>query len=130
MSKELYEDIIRVIDILKEQTSLTDSRGEKIFGSVRWSKVRQWIDENHGTAIFCSSGIIQKRNLPTLEAMRSNCEEIITRINREEEDRELNNAYLKGQNVYAKRAFIISIIALIVSMAAVAATVLSATVWK
>lgn len=130
MDKELCQDIIMVIDTLKTQSELKNSDGERMLGAARWSRARKWIGQNHGTAIVCFSDSIQKRRLPALEAMRSDCEKTLTQIHREEEDRELNNAYLKGQTDYAKKAFVISIIALIISMASVAATVLAATVWK
>lgn len=51
-------------------------------------------------------------------------------IEKEEADRELDNKTKRISNKYAKRAYIISILALLLSVAAIIVEILSKTIWK
>ncbi len=92
--------------------------------------MRKWINHNHGAAIVCYSDSIQVRQIQRLEAMRSDCKNVLNQMYQEEEDRELNNTYLKVQIAYARKAFIVSIIALILSLGSIVVSILDAVVWK
>ena len=130
MDKELLEDILAVTELLNSRSHLTDKDGEKALSPARYANVRSWMQDNHGAAVALYYGGMQKYRDAEFKALQENCKKMIAQIEREEEDRRLNNAYLKGQTIYAKRAFIISVIALSLSAGAIVVAILTATIWK
>jgi hypothetical protein len=127
MDKVYVEAMIRFLENVTPGDEISRERGQELCGNY-WSLVRKELDksvlmlyEGGGAYVkydrYLSSTLLKYRNM--LES-----------IEKEEADRELDNETKRIGNKYAKRAYTLSILALILSGIAIIVEILSKTVWK
>ena len=127
--KELYEDVIKILDILSDRKELEYFTGYRLLGGSRWVNVHQWLQSNCGEAFVYESTsltyILFKKEY--IEGLRTLCLKSIEHIDQEKRYRELNTKYLKCQIWYAKWAVVISAISIVVSIVALVVSMSAAT---
>lgn len=118
MDKELYQDIISVIDSLIIKTTLIDKDGIKLLGEARWIKVKEWMNENHGKAVGVFSTGLGKRNEAMMIAMKEDCKNKIIAIEKENEMHGLAKKQTRSQILYNRHAVIVSYLSLAIAILA------------
>lgn len=130
MNKELYQDAIKVIDILLEKSVLCDEDGGSLFGEAQWEILRQWFKGNGKYAVYATNQALNKQGLSELKALRLRCEQAIEQITKEDYDRDLRNRESLANIRGVKTAKITAWVAIAISIAALIVAILEATIWK
>ena len=116
-TKEYYQSLMAVIDYVAEgHKDLTAEKGQELSGRY-WPRIYDLFKaEKIGTPFEGGSMYITRGQY--LNPIYEDCIHAIKRLDEQDADRELDNAAKLSNIKYAKRAFIISIISLIVAIAA------------
>ena len=113
-SKEYYQSFISVIKYAAEgHGTITLEKGEELAGNY-WPRIYSVLCENK-VGIGMSNGNFSITQGQYMNPIYADCVHAIEEIEKREADRELDNAVKRSNIRYAKRAYRISIGALIVS---------------
>lgn len=114
-TKEYYQALISIIDYVNNGNNIiTCEKGEELAGNY-WPRIYEFLYEKRiGTAISGGEFIVTQSQY--LSPIYEDCLHAIKEIEKQEYDRNLDNKAKKYNIKYAKRAFWISIIALLVGI--------------
>lgn len=114
-TKEYYQAFISIIDYVNNGNNIiTCEKGEELAGNY-WPRIYEVLYEKRiGTAISGGEFIVTQSQY--LSPIYEDCLHAIKEIEKQEYDRNLDNKAKKYNIKYAKRAFWISIIALLVGI--------------
>lgn len=112
-TKEYYQSFISIINYVAEgNNTITCEKGEELAGNY-WPRIYKVLNEKKlGTAISGGTFIITQGQY--LNPIYEDCIHSIKELEKQESDRDLDNKAKRINIKYAKRAFWISIIALLV----------------
>lgn len=127
MEKSYVEAMIRVLENVKPNEEISRDRGYELCGDY-WSLIRKELDKS--VLMLYEGGGAYVKYDRYLSATLLKYRNLLSSIEKEEADRELDNETKRISNKYAKRAYIISILALFLSVAAIVVEILSKTAWK
>ncbi|MBD5279123.1 MAG: hypothetical protein HDS35_01075 [Bacteroides sp.] len=116
--KELYEDIIKFLDLLQERKIVNYYRAAVILGGARWVRVSYWLQEYTGEAfIYYARGMDYiLHNTDHLTLLRDFCKKEINRINQQENDRLIDLQYKIKGIIFGRISLIISGLAFLLSL--------------
>ena len=118
-SKEFYNSLIRVIDYLKPDVwNIEPEKGMELAGNY-WPEIGRMLKEDYhaGWFEYGNFHITRREKLPPL---REDCKHMIEIIEEAEHDRLLANTESEANIKYGKRGYVMSIIALAISVLALA----------
>lgn len=126
-SKRKLIATIKVIDILLEQKRISNDQGTSVSGSY-------WFDIKMAIRDTCMANL-NKEGLScifqeSLLSYKEKCNETIHEINRQEYERNLDEKYKLVHIKNVKRAYILSIIAIIISIIAATIALCQLQGWK
>lgn len=127
MDKNYVEAMIRFLENIKPDEEVSREKGYELCGDY-WSLIRKELDKS--VLMLYEGGDAYVKYDRFLSATLLKYRDLLASIEKEEADRELDNETKRISNKYAKRAYIISILALILSVATIIVEILSKTVWK
>ncbi len=114
--KELYEDIVKVLDMISQETELEYYTGRARLGAVRWVNACTWLKENRGEALLCIDDTFTLFQKDHLQALHDNCLKAIGRFEKEESDRDLDRKYKIKGIIYGKTSLVISCLCALLSL--------------
>lgn len=118
-TKEYYQAFISIIDYVNnENNTITCEKGEELAGNY-WPRIYEFLYEKR-IGVASSGGDIFITQSQYLSSIYEDCLHSIKEIENQEYDRNLDNKAKKYNIKYAKRAFWISIIALLVGIVTLA----------
>lgn len=127
MDKNYVEAMIRFLENVSSKENISCAKGENLCGAY-WPIIRKELDKD--VLMLYEGGAAYVKYTNTIPATLSKYRGILSEIQKAEDDRELDNLTKRVSNKYAKRAYRLSIVAIIISLAAVIVEILSKTVWR
>lgn len=116
LDKELYEDVIKTINLLFDRGVIGYYTGAAIIGKARWVNVHDWLQEHRSDAFVYSNMEYTAYQKDRLLALRHDCEKEISRLDKEESDRNIDTKYKIKGIIYGRISLIISALAFILSL--------------
>ena len=116
--KELYEDVIKFLDLLKERKILNYYRAAVILGGPRWLRVHYWLQEYTGNAfIYFAQGMDYILwDDDHLRLLRDFCEKEINRIDQQESDRLTDLRYKIKAIIYGRISLVVSVLSFLLAL--------------
>ena len=116
--KELFEDIIKFLDLLSERGTLAYHRAQVLLGGLSFVRIHDWLQSHIGEAFLYDprSMCYILRDRDHLDALRYLCEKEIARIERAERDYLIDTNYKIKGILYGRISLIISGLAFLLSL--------------
>lgn len=128
MNKELVKAILCVLEQMKERKEIREQQGNELAG-VYWIAVLEQL-QHDGAAFPNTHGDLMVRNHSRVSYLIAQYTSILHELEKQEYERKLNEEYQRVHIKNVKRAYILSIIAVIVSIAAAVIALCQLQGWK
>ena len=116
MNKNLYQDALRVIDMLIEQEIVLPKDGIKEFGEHRWNAIVRLLKSEGKKGIVSRMDCVQRMSIPTIKDVKFEFELKLEQLIADENSQKLSDEAKRSQISANRNAKIMAYISLVFSI--------------
>lgn len=73
MSKELYQNVVKVLEALAQRNHIEDNEGKSLIGSTQWIEVREWLKYHNNGAVMRLTDALRLQDVDDLNVLIGEC---------------------------------------------------------